>query len=547
MSLQNFQVDANVTDAEPTGLKLFGLEQARLQSLVDEDPVKALKEARALSSDKPVGGVLFTGLKAGILIDAGSCAKDKQAIEDGIALFKGLVTASPKQADFHYNLGNGLVALADLEPYTGYDWYLITAATRREGRSNFQQAISSDNNHRIVSVALTNLGSALWKAHRWAEAYDAYARALTHDGSNAMASTGAAKVLLRCAARGIGDKQVLQSVAARHLETARLHPERIAELAGVRAQEQLSKLLQKQLAGGEPPDLSQASEYEKFVAVHRLALSPTIEGLDCSLKRWDSLRFNSITEPVGNDSGVPALFAMLNVMKSDFLAARYLAYQALSGTFPESGFYADTLDYAVYGVVPSMLSLAQRACIDVLDKIAVATSEYFAIPGPAGHVYFSNRWFANSKKGQPLAWHPSLRPHIDKGNTAVIALAEISLDVGEGGALHRKKAYRHSSTHRFTVLHDLGCNPSRESAHVEHCEIADFKSHLIESLQLARAAVLYFVEMISITENADTTSPEKKLPISVPSHHYIRGEDDNKHQTPRRSRKSGPTRRRSKS
>jgi len=193
------------------------------------------------------------------------------------------------------------------------------------------------------------------------------------------------------------------------------------------------------------------------------------------------------------------------------------------------------------------VSLAQRACIDVLDKIAVATSEYFAIPGSARDVYFSNRWFANSKKGQPLAWHPSLYPHIDRGNTAVIALAEISLDVGEGGALHWKKAYRHSSTHRFTVLHDLGCNPSRKSAHVQHCEIADFKSHLIESLQLARAAVLYFVEMISIAEMANTASPPKKLPIRIPSHHYIRGEDDHDHETPHRTRKRQRVRKRSKS
>jgi tetratricopeptide (TPR) repeat protein len=516
------------------GLKAFNKERVRLQSLVDTNPAEAIKEARGLSSDTPVGGVLFTSLKAGILIDAGSCTKDKQAIEEGIALFKRLVTASPKQADFHYNLANGLVAIADLAPYTGDDWYLTTATTRREGRSQYQQAMSSDKQHQILSVAQTNLGNALWKAHRWVEAYDAYARALAHDGSNAIASTGAAKVLLQCVARRIGDKQILQALAARHLDKARLHPEKIAELAGVKAQEQLSNLLQKQLGGGKLPDLSQASDYEKFVAIHRLALSPSIEGLDCSLKRWDSLRFNSITEPAGKDAGVPPLFAMLNLMKSDFLAARYLAYQALSSTLPESGFYSDTLDYAVYGIVPSMLLLAQRACIDVLDKIAVATTEYFAIPGSPRAVCFTNRWFADPQKGKPLAWHPSLRPQIEKGNTALIALAEISLDVGEGGALQRKKAYRHSSTHRFTVLHDLGCSPSRESVHVEHAEIADFKSHLIESLQLARAAVLYFVEMISINENANATSREKTLQMGVPSHHYIRGDENGPTRTSRK-------------
>ena len=365
---------------KPAALKKFNEERARLQPLVDADPIKAIKEARTLSSETPVGGILFAGLKAGILIDAGSCAKDKQAIEDGITIFRELATAHPQEAGFRYNLGNGLVALADQEPYGGYDWYLTTAASRREARSQFQQAISAENNSEIISQTLTNLGNALWRSHRWVEAYDAYTKALAHDSSNAVASTGAARLLLRCAARGLGNKQILQSVAARHLRTAKLHPQRIAELAGARAQEQLSKLLQKKLRGGRMPNLSRAGKYEKFVAAHRLALSPTIEGLDCSLKRWDSLRFHSITEPAGADFGVPVLFAMLNVMKADYLAARYLAYQALSGSFPESGLYSDTLDYAVYGVAPSMLALAQRACIDVLDKIAVATTEYFTIP-----------------------------------------------------------------------------------------------------------------------------------------------------------------------
>ena len=526
---------------QPTGLKLFNDEHARLRALVDEDPVKAINEVRALPTDTAVGGVLFTGLKAGILIDAGSCANDKQAIEDGITLFKGLATASPKEAGYHYNLGNGLVALADQEPHSGNDWYLATAATRREARSHFQQAASSDDSGQIRSVALTNLGNALGRAHRWVEAYDAYSKALAHDASNAVASTGAARVLLSCIARGIGEKPVLQSVATRHLEDAKRHPGRIAELAGARAEKQLAKLLEKQRGAGSPPDLSAATEYEKFVSVHRLALSPTIEGLDCSLKRWDSLRFDSITEAAGKDFGVPAIFAMLNVMKSDFLAARHLAFQCLAGTFPESGLYADTLDYAVYGVVPSMLSLAQRVCIDLLDKIAVATTEYFAIPGPAKEVYFTKRWFTNPKKGQPLSWNPSLRPHIDKGNTAVIALAELCLDVGEGGALHKQKEYRHSSTHRFTVLHDIGCTPSRESVHVEHCAISDFKSHLIESLQLARAAVLYFVEMVSISEAANKTGPKKALSLGVPSHHYIRGEDDRKRKNRGRTNKAGRT------
>jgi hypothetical protein len=266
---------------------------------------------------------------------------------------------------------------------------------------------------------------------------------------------------------------------------------------------------------------------------------------DCSLLRWDSLQLTGIYEsPL--KAGVPAIFAMFNVMKSDFLAARYLALQALTSSVPESGLYADTLDYATYGVKQSMLALAQRACIDVLDKVAVATTEYLALSSGPNPVYFSNRWFAERKRGQPLTWHDALRPHIEKGNTALIALAELSLDVKKDGALHQKKAFRHSSTHRFTVLHDFGSTASRNSIHVEHSGIEEFTSVLIESLQLARAAILYFVEMIAINEAKTLKSAGRVMQLDVPSHHVIRGEDVRKPRAPRKTLKSPRRQKRSK-
>jgi tetratricopeptide (TPR) repeat protein len=273
-------------------LDAFNAVRARLQALVDDDPVKAIDEARALATARPIGGILYTSLKASILVDAGSHTKNSQAIEEGVALFETLLTRFPNEASHHYNLGNGLAALADLKPSAGSGWYLNTAETRRQARNHFEKASTSKNNAAVVSTALTNLANSLFRAHRWVEAYDAYTRALKHDHSNAVAATGAAKILLRCVARGIGDKRVLQSVAARHLKAANLHPERISELAGIKAQNELARLLKmRRLPEGQLPDLGNASDYEKFVARHRLALSLTIEGLNCSLKRWDSLRF----------------------------------------------------------------------------------------------------------------------------------------------------------------------------------------------------------------------------------------------------------------
>ena len=74
----------------------------------------------------------------------------------------------------------------------------------------------------------------------------------------------------------------------------------------------------------------------------------------------------------------------------------------------------------------------------------------------------------------------------------------------------------------------MGCRPSRESAQIEHCAIEEFRDQLSESLQLARAAVLYFVEMVSIAEKTRAAGTGKVGMITIPSHHYIRGDDDDK-------------------
>ena len=471
------------------GLEAFAKLQSYFHSLIDHDPARAISEVRALP-DTPVDGVLFTILKGSILIDAGSCAGDTQAIGDGINIFRQMLKTDPGNALLHYNLGNGFVALADQLPYSDVGWYLDTSEDRRSGRNEFQRAAQLDDENQVTSTSLTNLGNAFGKAYRWVEAYDAYTKALEYDATNGVAATGAARVLLRCAERHIGERDVLLAVAARHLRQARMHPHRIAELAGARAFAELQVLFDSELNAGYIPDLSGASAYEKFIARHRLALSPTIEGLDLSLKRWDSLRIYSLIEPANTEHGVPALFAMLNVMKADFLAARLLAFQALETTIPDTGLYADTLDYALYGINQSVLLLAQRGCIDLLDKIAVAASEYFGIPGSKRAIGFLDRWFLPRRNGQPLVWHPAFAQAAKDGNAALIALAEMALDVATGGALSAKREFRHSSTHRFTILHDIGCEPSRKSEAVEHHSSEMFRTQLIESLQVARGKTI---------------------------------------------------------
>ena len=268
---------------------------AYLKALTDTEPHAAIKAARMLNSDDVLNQYNIDALAAGTLIDAGVAAGDFVAVDEGVVILERLV--SPERDDIQYCLANGLSSKADFNATAYPEWYLSTADIRQRARRLYQTACSNRLTPlNISSQSYTNLGNSLLRAYRLVEAYDCYTRALKNDPTNSIALTGAARVLIRLAAGGVGDSQVLLSVASKYLRKAKEKPDRIRQLAGEQAYQNLLKFLDTDVPAGELPDLSSANDYQKFVAKHRLSLAPTIEGLDLTISRWDSLHIHSITE-----------------------------------------------------------------------------------------------------------------------------------------------------------------------------------------------------------------------------------------------------------
>lgn len=524
-SLLGIAMSKGQDGAEARELNRIGDE---LYALLDRNPQEALEAARSLQSSALLSEDNLAGIKAALLIDAGTDLSDEVAIAEGIELARGLVEKWPERLDLPYNLANGLSALAEVRWKSDASWHLETSSIRREARTLFASAVTEEE---VVTSARarTNQANLLKQSFRWVEAYDRYIEAIAYDPSNSIASSGAAKILYWLADRRIGSPAVLRSVAGR-LVTMAQASENIARQHGG---ERVGRALQDLPSTGSiewEADYSEADDYARFVAEQRLALSPTIEGIAPSLKRWDLLQIESIREDAGDEPhGVPPIFAMFNSLKADFLTTRWLAFLALKGEVRESGVYADTLDYSMYGVRPALLVLAQRSAIDILDRIAVAASEYLKLPGKPNAIYFTGRWHLMEGGGrakEPLAWQPEVEQEIRQGNTAVIALAELALDIMAGGFLNPHKTLRNTSTHRFAVLHDLSATPSRESNYVAHFAEADFVAQTVDALRVVRAALLYFVEMVALREGRLEQQGGLAARLTVPQHHWIRGEDE---------------------
>ncbi len=462
-------------------------------------------------------------IAAGTLIDAGAIARDRDAVTEGVRLLEELVVLMPDRGDLKYCLANGLSSQADLVDAPQPLWFLVTRDNRRRARNLYSFIGLERSTPSISAQALTNLGNSLLTAFRFVEAYDSYFAALELDPTNGVALTGAAKALLHLVDSGVGDQQALLPIVSSYLQRAKKNPERIRQLAGDKAFEQISAMLELDLPVGKSRDLSTATEYQRFVAENRLSLSPAIEGLDLSLWRWDSLQIHSIIETIGSTPRPPSIFAIFNTLKADFLAARYLAYCGLKEVFPESGGYIDTLDFARYGITNATLLLSQRACLDLLDKVAVAASEYLGLPGNPQRISFANRWFEQQGGTGSVRLQPKIQEEISAGNSALIAITEVAGDIESGGFLRIKKELRNSSTHRFTVLHDRSCTSSRDSTFVEHCELDSFVDHLLGTLRLTRAMIIYFVQMVMNHEHMLHCDLLSAAQVLLPDHDRIRG------------------------
>jgi hypothetical protein len=242
-----------------------------------------------------------------------------------------------------------------------------------------------------------------------------------------------------------------------------------------------------------------------------------------STTKWDTLELEAVSVPLEAPNHVPQIFAMFNVLKAEYLNARRIAFSALEDKQPDSGTYADTLDYACYGARTAALGLAQRAAIDLLDKLAVAASHYFEIDIPPKGVTFRRLWFTDDKATD---WRPDIKAEIERGNMALIALGEICRDVAAGGYLQNKQKIRHSSTHRFVVLHDIWTPQKADDAYIEHYGLDDFIGDMIETLQFVRAGLFYFVEAVAISELRKHPDQSKLISLSVPDHDWIRGRDE---------------------
>jgi len=311
---------------------------------------------------------------------------------------------------------------------------------------------------------------------------------------------------------------------------AHRHRGRVIQYAGAQATEKIAAFASE--LEDPPPRLPHKDPFIGWVERERLTLAPAVELIDPTLGKLDWLVLHGILERVSDTGRMPPpVFAMFNVLKSDFILARDLAWRAADeNVWPATGRFGDTLDYATYGPDASALILAHRTALDLLDKIAVTANHYFEFGQPPDRVYFGKLWRGNPDKMtgmRPLA--EKVEKVIRGGVSALYGLVELAEDYdSSAGILRSQKDLRNAGTHRFVVLHDFG-DPahSRQAPEIEHHRREQFTVEALRALRVARSAI----QMLALSISQHEQGLEQRTSgvvgsMAVPDHDRIRGRDD---------------------
>lgn len=503
-----------------------------LNTLLNSDPAEAVKQARKINLDTPEPERFnFMCLRAGALVDGGVLTQQQDAIEEGLALYRVLHSRFPT-ADITYNLANGLVASTG-NPPRGPNWLDHQERTRElriEARQCFWKvAQDPDADSALKTQAWTNLANQFSNSYRLGEAHDAWLAALEIDPENGVAASSAARNLLWLYEQG-GCSDLTRVEAIMLAKIARRHQDRVIQYAGAQAAEQIAAFASE--LEDPPPRSPHTDPFIEWIERERLTLAPAIELIDPTLDKLDWLVLPGIRERESGAIGMPPpVFAMFNVLKSDFILARDLAWRALDvNVWPATGRFGDTLDYATYGPDASALILAHRTALDLLDKIAVTANHYFEFGQTPDKVYFGKLWRGNPDKAtgvRPLA--EKVERAIRGGAGALYGLVELAEDYdSSAGILRSQKDLRNAGTHRFVVLHDFG-DPthSRQAPEIERHRREQFTQEALRALRVARSAIQMLALSISQHEQGLSQRTAGFVgSLIVPDHDWIRGRDD---------------------
>lgn len=443
---------------------------------------------------------------AGFFIDLGHMSKRPDLSRIGLDLmtnYQEVFLKITPSSDFFYNLANAKSNLVSVEDPFKLSFENIEQLV--EVKNYFWKAVKEKKKEGNESLELlVNLSNALKSQFRLSESLRYYdiVNSCNLDIPQAQVNRSDALKMLNRISESYSVKMLQEvidgyKVASKsksipaswseHYENLSMHHE--------------SQLVEKGLAMEDNEKEATKEEYEnlsiyrKFCVENHLTLSEHGLYCACAGSARDNLTIPLLQRSIGGEF-VPQMEMVLNRIKSEFSLARRNYYEYLHPSHKDlellhEDCFTELLNSEVLGIPVEKLRASFRLCFGILDKIALAICELYAIK-PKGQIFFQNFWRLN-EDGRREKFEAIKNP-------GLLALYSIATDLNmhKNGEWSCFKVWRNSLEHGFFVVleEESSLDPYESfsaAKEIEKVSLKDFIYFLEQLLQLTRSAIFSFV------------------------------------------------------
>lgn len=476
---------------------------------------------------------------AGIIIDLGNIQGKLDYVEEGISLIKETFQEH-KDLDYStvsvltYNLSNGY-----------YSKYLIlhkadkgTKAIKanNEAKTLLQNLIlnKSKITRELHQQVIANYANCLDHIGRNIEAIDQYydclklfpyhGLAMVNCGyaiENIISASGKHQVknlfeawnLQNCACAN--EERLLRYTNRSILSNIKTHLEKFEDQIGKTFDKGLDDLKEYQKHRKEVHGVPKVVPWIEQINNDRLLLTLNLNPLNSIEECVDDIFFQNLaTEP--GDLGINRFTKLANIInniKEDFATSRYLYYESYKNEkiakIGQMTKYANSLNYAQFGLSSGLLKASFKLAVDCLDKIATLLSEYFEFGNEDKNISFNNFWFIDCEYKKGI--NPLIEKRINE-NRYLGALKNLQEDWFLQEFPGPLKNIRDDATHRrFTLYWRL--TASNEDKNIRSYSYDEFREITFFLLRMVKAAIIYSLITIDIEEN-EKPIKDFKIPMT---------------------------------
>ena len=240
-------------------------------------------------------------------------------------------------------------------------------------------------------------------------------------------------------------------------------------------------------------DTEEERTYRLWCLRERLFLNPLNDAYTKSVAATDVLHLPSHAYRIDESPRFPAYF---NLLKQEYVSARYRLYRAIHEQDPEftmrGVLLLDSGEGQLLGHYTEDLRASFRSAYAIFDKLGLFLNDYFCLGIDPGKATFRNVWFENSKRQTPEV-RSKFKGHQNWPLRGLYFLSKDLFDgdfeeVAEPDAV-KLSQLRNQAEHRFLSFQSSVTEQSTDTH--QFVSLLEFEGKALRLLKMAREALIY--------------------------------------------------------